>query len=338
MKSIGRTTVAALAIVAAVATAVATAAAGEGARVPLLDTAEAWERLPRAESGGGGPLPSWARALADSLPRTTAAMLDLDRLHRTKSPLGDSLRGKMRWVVADANRSEYGRAYAAADLRRAGATEAEIEAISGDLEALPGPERLALEFAREMTLRADEVKDDAVAELKTIYGEAKLTAMVLLIAQANFQDRFTLALGLDVEPGGPLPPVEVRFSKAAEPPTVPSRVSPEGDRPDVPTRVDDPSWTDFDFAGLQKELAGQRARPGRVRVPTWDEVVKGLPEGATVKGPLKIQWSLVCLGYQPELAMAWSACTRAFGEEAKQDRVFEESLFWVVTRQIHCFY
>ena len=44
------------------------------------------------------------------------------------------------------------------------------------------------------------------------------------------------------------------------------------------------------------------------------------------------------MGYQPELAAAWSACTRAFREEAKQDRVFEESLFWVVTRTIHCFY
>ena len=44
------------------------------------------------------------------------------------------------------------------------------------------------------------------------------------------------------------------------------------------------------------------------------------------------------MGYQPELAAAWSACTRAFGEEAKQDRVFEESLFWIVTRTIHCFY
>jgi hypothetical protein len=44
------------------------------------------------------------------------------------------------------------------------------------------------------------------------------------------------------------------------------------------------------------------------------------------------------MGYQPELAAAWSSCTRNFGEEAKQDRVFEESLFWVVTRTIHCFY
>jgi hypothetical protein len=44
------------------------------------------------------------------------------------------------------------------------------------------------------------------------------------------------------------------------------------------------------------------------------------------------------MGYQPELATGWSACTRAFGDEAKQDRVFEESLFWVVTRSITCFY
>ena len=28
----------------------------------------------------------------------------------------------------------------------------------------------------------------------------------------------------------------------------------------------------------------------------------------------------------------------AFAQEAKQDRVFEETLFWVVTRSLHCFY
>ena len=54
--------------------------------------------------------------------------------------------------------------------------------------------------------------------------------------------------------------------------------------------------------------------------------------------PIRIRWSLVTMGYQPEMAAAWSACTRAFGQEAKQDRVFEESLFWIVTRTIHCFY
>ena len=72
-----------------------------------------------------------------------------------------------------------------------------------------------------------------------------------------------------------------------------------------------------------------RARP--------DEVRKHLP-GSDPKNPLRIKWSLVCLGYQPELARGWGACTRAFAEESKQDRVFEESLFWVVTRTLNCFY
>src|SRR5262245_34688270 len=33
-------------------------------RFPVLSTAEAWKRLPPAETGSGKPLPAWARALA----------------------------------------------------------------------------------------------------------------------------------------------------------------------------------------------------------------------------------------------------------------------------------
>ena len=64
-------------------------------------------------------------------------MLDLDRLHRTESPLGPTLRGKMRWVIADANRCEYSKAYAAADLRRAGLGDAELAALGTDLSGRP---------------------------------------------------------------------------------------------------------------------------------------------------------------------------------------------------------
>src|SRR4051812_46080071 len=91
-----------------------------GARVPLLSDAEAWKALPPSTRGAGQPLPGWARAFARSLPRTTAAMLELDRIQRTRSPLGPILRGKLRWVAADANRCGYSRATAEADLRRAG--------------------------------------------------------------------------------------------------------------------------------------------------------------------------------------------------------------------------
>jgi hypothetical protein len=82
----------------------------------------------------------------------------------------------------------------------------------------------------------------------------------------------------------------------------------------------------------------QKDLKSRIVVPTWEEVVKQVPALAARKKPIEIKWSRVCLGYQPQLAQGWSACTGSFGQEAKQDRVFEESLFWVVTRTLQCFY
>ena len=307
---------------------------------PVPSNEEAWKYLPKPLTGGRARLPSWARATARDLPRTTAAMLDLDRLHRTKSPLHPSRRGKMRWVAADANRCEYARATAEADLRSAGVPEAEIADLKAGPKRWPKGERDALAFAQQMTRDASLVTDEHVAELKAVYGEEKLVAMVLLLAAANFQDRLILSLGIPPEEGGPVPPVDVKFDPEAPKPPVPERANP-ADRhgPFEPATVDDPAWREFDFKALQDSLRDQKAAPGRVRVPTFEEVLSRLPEGSPKpKRPIRIRWTLVCMGYQPKLAAAWSACTRAFGEEANQDRVFEESLFWIVTREIHCFY
>jgi hypothetical protein len=78
-------------------------AAERAANVPLLSDAEAWKRMPATVSGGNQPLPSWARAVAGRMPRTAAAMLQLDLAQRTKSPVDPVLRAKMRWVIAHAN-------------------------------------------------------------------------------------------------------------------------------------------------------------------------------------------------------------------------------------------
>lgn len=318
------------------------APAPDPARVTLLENAHAWNHLPLKVDRyrtGLPLLPAWARVLARTLPRTTAAMLDLDYKHRARSPLDPILRGKVRWIAARSNHSAYAEAVAEADLRRAGLTDAGMQSLRGDHSDLPALERDTLEFARKMTENAAEVTDSEVARLSSAYGEEKLTALVLLLAYSNFQDRLLLALGIDVEPGGPLPPLEVVFDPEAKP-AAPDRLPPPGDSPPAPPeRIDDREWLAFDFDALQKNVEAQKARAGRIRVPTWDEVKNRYPPGARVPvNPLRIQWSLVCMGYQPELAAAWSACTRSFAEEARQDRVFEESLFWVVTRTIHCFY
>ena len=332
----------AIAMVAGMETAHRLAGAAEpvGARVPLLSDEECWRKISPAEKGGGQALPSWARAMAGAMPRTTAAMLRLDLLHRTKSPLGPLLRGKMRWVAGQANRCEYSVAYAEADLRRVGLDEAGLRSLRGDHRDLPEPERAALDFARQMTLDASEVTDDEVTRLIGWFGEPKVVAMVLLLAHANFQDRIILALGAPIEPGGPMPPMEIRLDPKADPPAVPPRNRPEGRPvPEEPLRIDDPFWLSMEFDDLQGRMTEQRARPSRIRVPSFEEVLRAMPpDMPRPEKSIRIRWTLVVMGYQPELAAAWSATTRAFREESRQDRIFEESLFWIVTRTIHCFY
>jgi alkylhydroperoxidase family enzyme len=307
-------------------------------RVPILDDGEAHRKLPRMEQGGDQPLPVWARALAGPLPNTTVAMLRLDYLHRAQSPLDPALRGKVRWMAAHMNRCAYSEAVAAADLRRAGVNDAAIGALAGDLSTLSEAERAALTFARKMTLDAATVTDAEMARLMQLHGEKNTVALVLLLAYANFQDRLLLALDARVELGGPPPPLDARFAKAAHA-AAPERPKLPGTITSTETAlVDDPEWISVEFPDLQAAMEAQRSREGRIRVPTWDEARKFLPADRVPDKPLRIKWSLVCLGNQPELALAWSACTRAFAQDAKQDRVFEETLFWVVTRSLRCFY
>ena len=306
-----------------------------------LDDEQAWGRLPPLADGERQPLPVWARMLADSLPRTTAAMLDLDALHRARSPLGAVLAAKTRGEIARANRCAYGIARAEADLRRAQAGDAGLPVATGHAPEPPDLERLVLAFARRLTLEADTITDEEVARLTDILGESKLVGLVLLVAHANFQDRLFLALGSVADLGEPLPPLAARFAKVGKDDeiAVPERILPEvTTAPDVPERSDDPEWRSLDFAALQRNLDTQRSRSGRIRVPEWEDVVNTIPEDQRPEHPVRILWTLVCRGYQPELAAGWSVCMRIFAEEAKQDRVFEESVFWIITRTIHCFY
>ncbi len=51
-----------------------------------------------------------------------------------------------------------------------------------------------------------------------------------------------------------------------------------------------------------------------------------------------INWSRVCYGYQPELTEAWFDCSAPFRQEAHFSPVFQQSVFWVVTQTLQCFY
>jgi alkylhydroperoxidase family enzyme len=309
-----------------------------------LSLEETWKAMPAVETGSGSPLPSWARMLARSLPRTTAALLELDLAQRTKSPLDPKLRASMRWVAAHANNSRYGEAYAAFDAGRAGMSEAAIASLTkGDHSALSTGEKAALEFARKMTVESSRVTDDEFGTLVKEFGERKTAAMVLLMAYANFQDRLLICLGVPVEKDGPMPPVNVKFvakelasrGNPTAPPAIPDLAKPTG----KDLIADDPSWSALTYDQLQKKLEIQKKKPTRLRVPTWEEVKKTLPPGVSTAGT-RVVWSLIAYGYAPELAHPWENVMWVNGEEngKRFDRVFGLSLFWIVTRAIDCPY
>jgi hypothetical protein len=305
------------------------APADDPPRVRPLGNDAAWKLLPREQP----PLPAWALVLTESMPKTVARQLELDAVHRAKNPLDPVVRAKMRWVAADANRCDYSKRYAEADLRRAGVPQSEIDFLAKNGVGYD-KDWPAYAFARKLTIAAYTVTDEEMAELLAMYGPSKLTAMVHTIAHANFQDRIFLALGLKVEANGPLPPLDQRFDPN---PSTPAPARPEWKEVEV-ANVSEPKmrWSEKTLTDLQKELAVQKARKPRIPVP-GPEVIAKLPEAARLQAS-RVVWTTVSMGYQPMLTKAWFDAMSTFQAEAKFDRVFSNSYFWIITRTNDCFY
>jgi alkylhydroperoxidase family enzyme/thiol-disulfide isomerase/thioredoxin len=308
--------------------------------VPILSDEEVWEKLPALASGTKQRLPSWARAIAVQMPRTAAAMLELDAAHRLRSPLDPSLRASLRWVVAHSNKCAYSEAYAIADLRRAGADSATIERLTNDKYQGTDVVNDALEFARLLTIAAPTIPDSLFARLRSQYGDRGVASMVLLAAYGNFQDRIVLGLNLPMEVNGPIAPCDVRFVEGALQlsPLMPSAngqaVYIDSTQSVVPR---DDAWMFVSYNQLQSRLIEQQDRTPRLPVPTWDDVKSKLP-AAMSASPTSIRWSLMNYGYAHELAIPWTLATRTHWAENPAERILEESLFWVQTRAIDCNY
>lgn len=310
--------------------------------VTLLSDEDCWRRLPQPTLGWGKPLPSWARAIAVYLPRTAAAMLLLDYAHRTKSAVAPVLRAKMRWVIADANRCEYSKAYAVADLKRSGATDEVIAILIGNPEKWPEADRKPLEFVRLLTTAAATIPDRLFEDLRQTYGEQQVASMVMLAAYGNFQDRIVLGLQLPMEQAGPLAPLEVAFVEGALQmtpflPATATAAAPPSKSATEETLADNEPWNAVSWSELQQRLHEQKNRIPRLPIPTWEEVKAKLPP-TMVSHPIRIVWNLVAYGYVPELAIPWSTATRTLWSELPGDRIFEESLFWVQTQTVECRY
>jgi len=184
-----------------------------------------------------------------------------------------------------------------------------------------------------MTRAAYTVTDDEVAELLKRFGPHKVVAMVHTLAWANFQNRIVLALGVAVEPGGPLPPLDPHLDPERQAKLVPPARPPWKEVRAANASATDfavPDWRAQTGADLDVVLEQQKARKPRIPVPDHVKDSKSRPS--------KVVWTQVSMGYEPLLTKTWFDTMAAFQQEAKLDKVFSNSYFWVITRSNECFY
>lgn len=304
-------------------------------RFAAMPNNEAWQRLPLQAP----ELPAWATILARPLPKSTGALLMLDSHHRTSNPIGNTLAAQLRWIAADAMGCDYARACSASDLLRNGQPLEAIQALRQDHARWTPMERATFQFAEQLTVAAYQVTDDEVAVLREHYGPEVLVGIVHTVAFANFENRLFLALGLSAEEEAAVPPVEWRIDlehgQAAAPPGRPSHddlLSADA-AADVSVSND---WNLQPLTLLNERQKLQHQRPGRVPIPDDAALSELTPEQRQRSG--RIVWSRVSLGYQRALTQGWFRLMDAFREESQLDRVFANTMFWVVTRSNECFY
>ncbi len=284
-------------------------------------------------------LPVWAERLSEPLPESTLALMKLDYLHRSKNPLGQEIAAKIRWVVADAMNSPYGKSTAEFDLLQAGQTTEQIAAWRESLSARNDTNQRLWQFARQLTVSGHSITDEQFAEIRLTWETEPTVAIVHTVAFANFQNRLWLALGLEPESNGGIaaisPPDGWRSSDARVAPVRPelSETLQNANVVSTPKRA---GWNPQDFDLLQAKLNSQKRRSARIPLPDPERLAI-LPEEERRRSE-KVVWSNISLGYQPALTQEWFALMRTFRRESNLDRVFSNSLFWVVTRGNECFY
>ncbi len=313
--------------------------------MPELSEQAAWEALLGALKVEGAKLPQWARKLAAVLPKSTAALLELDYAQRAGNPIHPALRGAMRWVIAQANQSQYGRQIAEADCLSAGLDAVQLRGLKdGSYDGWSPAEQAAIAFAVRMTVASHSVTDDEFANLTVEFGDRQAASMVLLSAYGNMQDRLLICLQCERERDPQaIRPLAVTFSPEV---FVIRQIHPQTINPDlgsVSHACENLSGlarrSGETYESLQQRIQMQRKKPTRLRVPDWDEVMPGLPDGP-LRRHSDIVWYRIALGYAPELAIPFERFMQTLGAESAPDydRIFGINLFWVTTDAMNCPY
>jgi hypothetical protein len=133
-----------------------------------------------------------------------------------------------------------------------------------------------------------------------------------------------------------MPPLDWRASTAVAAPPRPTLEELAAPQQGKAVSLIRAGWELENFATIRNKLSAQKNRSPRIPLPD-PALMEFLPPEERQRSE-KVIWSRISLSYQPELTQGWFKLMRTFRQESNLDRVFSNSMFWVVTRTNQCFY
>lgn len=148
--------------------------------------AERKASLPMADVEGA----NWEKLLS-SFPKANAGRMASIKAGMTKGKLSAKLKAELAWVAARHDRAWYALAIAKKRLADAGLSTDEIFALDAEKNALPEAEKLAVAFAKKLTVAPQTITDGDIAGLRKHFKDAEVAEIVHHLGNAAFFDRVT---------------------------------------------------------------------------------------------------------------------------------------------------
>jgi alkylhydroperoxidase family enzyme len=165
-------------------------------RLPMVDDAKARALLP--SDWPSGPVPAWARLLLN-FPKHGKDRAIMHKATEERGTLDAKLRAEIAWVSARNDRAWYALGHAKQRLVDLGLSLDAIYGLDTPAESLPASERLALAFARKLTVDPALITDADIEGLRKHFSDKQVAEIVFQVTESAFFDRLTEVAGLPLE-------------------------------------------------------------------------------------------------------------------------------------------
>ncbi|QQS61192.1 MAG: peroxidase-related enzyme [Candidatus Moraniibacteriota bacterium] len=166
-------------------------------RVPILekeDVNEETREMFIKWEGATGKVPEWARVMANR-PSILKEFFDLFKAVMGPGEVDEITKWRVAHQTSVLNKCEYCVDVTEMKLKAMGLDEEKInDVLTNEMASLSDAEKVAIVYAQETTLKANQVDDTVFQNLKNYYNDAQIVEITSVIGFFSYINRFNDAL------------------------------------------------------------------------------------------------------------------------------------------------